>query len=137
TPIGGWLALGAYLAVYPAVWVWLCWRVYPAQAHSGPVSIRGGIKLSLSSHAPFTFTDLLNWFRSTSWPQRVVWGFQCAALWVGLEMIVGRMFTGFPWLYLGVSQYRMLPVIQLASVTGVYGVSFLAVWFSISLASGL
>jgi apolipoprotein N-acyltransferase len=85
----------------------------------------------------FTFTESLNWFLSTTWPQRVVWGVQCAALWVGLELIVGSLFTGFPWLYVGVSQYRMLPVIQLASLTGVHGVSFLAVWFSISLASAL
>src|SRR5205814_1011987 len=35
------------------------------------------------------------------------------------------------------SQYRILPVIQIASITGVYGVSFLLVWFSIALAGAL
>jgi len=36
---------------------------------------------------------------------------------------------------LGASQYRMLPIIQIASVTGIYGVSFLAIWFSLSAVS--
>jgi apolipoprotein N-acyltransferase len=52
-------------------------------------------------------------------------------------MIQGRLFTGFPWLCLGNSQYRILPIIQLASVTGVYGLSFLVIWFSVSLAGAL
>src|SRR5438093_12288232 len=26
-PIVGWVALAAYLALYPAVWVWLCWKI--------------------------------------------------------------------------------------------------------------
>src|SRR6266550_9366518 len=30
--IVGWLALSAYLALYPATWVWLCWRLCPAAA---------------------------------------------------------------------------------------------------------
>src|SRR5262249_1564196 len=36
---------------------------------------------------------------------------------------------------LGVSQYHMLPLIQIASVTAVYGVSFLVVWVSLALLS--
>lgn len=49
-------------------------------------------------------------------------------------MAVARLLTGFPWNLLGVSQARILPVIQIASYTGVYGVSFLLAWFSVSLA---
>src|SRR4030095_16817916 len=52
-------------------------------------------------------------------------------------MIQARLFTGFPWNFLGASQYRMLPIIQVSSYTGVYGVSFLAVWFSIASLSAL
>jgi len=46
-------------------------------------------------------------------------------LWVTLELIRAYAFTGFPWLLLGYSQYRVLPVIQISDITGVYGVSFL------------
>ncbi|HZV81002.1 MAG TPA: apolipoprotein N-acyltransferase, partial [Geobacteraceae bacterium] len=35
--------------------------------------------------------------------------------------------TGFPWATLGYTQYRTLPLIQIADITGVYGVSFLLV----------
>jgi apolipoprotein N-acyltransferase len=45
-------------------------------------------------------------------------------------MARGRFLTGFPWNFLGDSQGDLLPLIQIASVTGVYGVSFLVVWFS-------
>jgi apolipoprotein N-acyltransferase len=50
-------------------------------------------------------------------------------------MVLARLFTGFPWNFLGTSQFRVLPLIQIASSTGVYGVSFLMVWFSVSLLS--
>ena len=48
-------------------------------------------------------------------------------------MTVARIFGGFPWNLLGDSLYRMGPLIQVASITGVYGVSFLIVWTSLSL----
>jgi apolipoprotein N-acyltransferase len=48
-------------------------------------------------------------------------------LWVGLEYIRSFFLTGFPWELLGYSQYRHLGIIQIADITGVYGVSFLIV----------
>jgi apolipoprotein N-acyltransferase len=50
-------------------------------------------------------------------------------------MILARIFGGFAWDLLGVSQFRMTPLIQISAVTGVYGVSFLSVWVSLSLVS--
>ncbi len=46
-------------------------------------------------------------------------------LWVGLEYLRSFLMTGFPWASLGYSQYRLLPLIQIADITGVYGPSFL------------
>jgi apolipoprotein N-acyltransferase len=46
-------------------------------------------------------------------------------LWVGFEFIRACVLTGFPWASLGHSQYRTLPLIQIADITGVYGLSFL------------
>jgi len=51
-----------------------------------------------------------------------------------LEMLRGRLLGDFRELS-RVSQYKLVPLIQLASVTGVYGVSFLIVWFSLALFS--
>lgn len=48
-------------------------------------------------------------------------------VWTALEFLRTFVFTGFPWGLLAYSQYRMLPVIQVADLTGAYGVSFLVV----------
>jgi apolipoprotein N-acyltransferase len=47
------------------------------------------------------------------------------AAWVATEFFRGVVFGGFPWVLLGDSQVTVLPVAQLASVLGVYGVSAL------------
>jgi len=100
-PILGWIALSAYIAIYPAVWVWL----------------------------------LAGRIGQGSWLRRCFWALGGAAAWVALEMIRLRLFTGFPWTPLGASQWRLTPLIQIASVTGVYGVSFLVVWMALALYS--
>ena len=48
--------------------------------------------------------------------------------WVALEYVRSFLFSGFPWENLGYSPYRLLPLMQCADVTGVYGISFLIVW---------
>ncbi|MFH1259346.1 MAG: apolipoprotein N-acyltransferase [Elusimicrobiota bacterium] len=50
-----------------------------------------------------------------------------AVLWVSLEYLRSHLFTGFPWMLIGYSQWANLPVIQFSEYTGVYGVSFLVV----------
>ena len=47
------------------------------------------------------------------------------AAWVATEWARGVLFGGFPWVPLGNSQVTLLPVAQLASLTGVYGLSAL------------
>ena len=116
--LAGWLALSAYLALYPATWVWLCWRLFPGKKF---VVEQGGWASAKELFA-------------SNWWQRAGWAFLCAALWTALEMVVAHFLSGFPWNLLGVSQHRILPVVQIAAITGVYGVSFLVVWFSVSLA---
>jgi hypothetical protein len=48
-----------------------------------------------------------------------------AAPWVATEFFRGYLFGGFPWVPLGNSQVTILPIAQLASVIGVYGLSAL------------
>jgi len=47
--------------------------------------------------------------------------------WVALEYVRGFLFSGFPWELLGYSQYRVLSLVQISDITGVYGVSFLII----------
>jgi apolipoprotein N-acyltransferase len=46
-------------------------------------------------------------------------------VWVATELGRTHVFTGFPWVLLGYSQTSVLPIAQLASLFGVYGVSML------------
>jgi apolipoprotein N-acyltransferase len=55
------------------------------------------------------------------------------ALWTALELARTYVFSGFPWALLGYSQHSLLPVIQMADITGVYGVSFLIVFVNTAL----
>lgn len=48
-------------------------------------------------------------------------------IWVTMEYLRSFLFTGFPWESLGYSQYQSLSLIQLADITGVYGISFFIV----------
>ena len=72
-----------------------------------------------------------------SWAQRNLWSLAGAAAWVALEIFRSYFLGGFPWNLLGTSQYRLTPLIQIASVTGVYGVSFLVVWVSLAMFSAV
>lgn len=55
-------------------------------------------------------------------------------LWVTLEWLRTYLFSGLPWALLGYSQYQWLPVIQIADITSVYGLSFLVVLVNVAVA---
>jgi apolipoprotein N-acyltransferase len=55
-------------------------------------------------------------------------------VWVATEYGRAYLFSGFPWVLLGYSQAGVLPVAQLASVLGVFGVSALAASVSAAMA---
>jgi apolipoprotein N-acyltransferase len=55
-------------------------------------------------------------------------------LWVALELVRTHLLSGLPWMLLGYSQYEWLPVIQIADLTSVYGVSFIIVLVNVALA---
>lgn len=77
------------------------------------------------------YAAIVTWLRRTLPP----YGWAVAPfLWVTLELIRTYLFSGLPWALLGYSQYRWLSVIQLADITGVYGVSFLIVLINVALA---
>jgi apolipoprotein N-acyltransferase len=56
-------------------------------------------------------------------------------LWVAAEWGRGHLMSGFPWGLLGYSQWRALPVIQIAELAGVYGVSFVVAGVNAALAA--
>ncbi|MGH7229712.1 MAG: apolipoprotein N-acyltransferase, partial [Nitrospiraceae bacterium] len=71
------------------------------------------------------------WLRKTLFPLAF-----CTApfIWVTLELLRTHLLSGLPWTLLGYSQYQWLQAIQIANLTGVYGVSFLIVLVNAALA---
>ncbi|HQP10904.1 MAG TPA: apolipoprotein N-acyltransferase [Candidatus Omnitrophota bacterium] len=65
--------------------------------------------------------------------RRTLWAklFLLPCAWVALEFVRGHLFTGFDWASLGHSQYKNPVMIQIADITGVFGVSFLVVMANI------
>ena len=59
------------------------------------------------------------------------------AIWVTTELGRTHLFGGFPWVLLGYSQVHVLPVAQLSSLFGLYGVSWLVAMISTALAQSL
>ena len=119
-PIGpgaGWLALSAFMATFTATWVWLV----------------GDPRIPIPNLKTVARTSINE--DETTWLRRATWALSAAITWVGLEMLIARIFTGFPWDLLGVSQHQNLPLIQISAWTGVYGVSFLIIWGSAALLS--
>ena len=49
-------------------------------------------------------------------------------VWCALEALRSVFFTGFPWALMGYSQWKVAPIVQVADITGVSGISFLVVW---------
>lgn len=123
--VAGWLALSAYLAVYPGLWLLASSAWVAGRSGPGAGGMAGGWRGALGAYA------------AIPWIRRVMVPVGVAAFWVALEMIRGRFLSGFPWNLLGTSQWRQAPLIQMAGVTGVYGLSFLVCWMSAALAGSL
>lgn len=144
-PAAGWLSLSAFSALFPATWVWLasearramCPGPSPRPKLQAPPTAPASPGLELAVEQPEQAEEAGRSSEApwSGWLKRTGWALAGAAVWVGLEMILARIFGGFPWDLLGVSQYQLIPLIQVASLTGVYGVSFIIIWFSLSLVS--
>ncbi len=74
------------------------------------------------------FAFLFCWFRRHLSVNSAL--FMAPFLWVLLEYIRSYFLTGLPWLLLAHSQYRNVMIIQICSITGVYGLSFLILSFN-------
>lgn len=66
---------------------------------------------------------------------RAVWIFPL--LWVVFDYLRSTGFAGYPWGMIGTTQYRFLPVIQIAEITGVWGVTALVVLVNAAIAQAI
>lgn len=73
--------------------------------------------------AAFAYLSATIWSRARGAARIVVVCVCDPLLWAFLEWVRGTLFSGFAWNFLAVSQVSNLPVVQIASIAGVYGVS--------------
>ncbi|MBI5887512.1 MAG: apolipoprotein N-acyltransferase [Deltaproteobacteria bacterium] len=104
------------------------WVVNSMYFYGGvPVWISVPVMLLLAAYMALYFGAFCVFFSQTG----RVGGFAALAfspaVWVALEYLRAHLLTGFPWILLGYSQTPYLPVIQIADITGVYGISFVIV----------
>ena len=64
----------------------------------------------------------------------VLFSLSAACIWTALEWVRSWMITGFPWGSIGYSQWNNLLGIQVASLVGVHGISFVIVLFNAAIA---
>ncbi len=64
------------------------------------------------------------------WQSGILFPVGVTTIWVSLEWLRGWFLTGFPWGNIGYSQWNHPANIQIASIAGVYGVSFVIIFFN-------
>lgn len=103
----------------------LYWIIVAVHTYGNvPLIMSGLILLLLVAYLSLyfgTFTFLLRFLQGRLGLHIIVLG---PFLWVSLEYLRSFLLTGFPWANLAHSQYLNLPFIQMADITGVYGLSF-------------
>jgi len=103
----------------------LYWIIVAVHTYGNvPLILSGLILLLLVMYLSLyvgVFTFLTRWVQKRLGIQTLLF---IPALWVSLEYLRSFLLTGFPWANLGHSQYLNLPFIQIADITGVYGLSF-------------
>ena len=95
---------------------WIIWQSFYGEYFVLPGSIAAYFILALY---PALWGWLLAQIRLRWKPALILAPF----LWVSLEYVRGSGQIGFPWLDFGYTQTNYLPMIQFASLTGIYGVS--------------
>ena len=117
----GWFVLEFYMAIYFALWAWLCGLLRPREtktAESGP----GKWDQMLAQARSTAAQSRSPWTKSTN---NLLLAFLLAAAWVTQEWLRGWVFSGWGWNGLGVALHRNWPLIQIAEFTGVAGLSFM------------
>lgn len=116
------LAFGVAFFLVDVSWIY---RTLVVHGHFGTlpaVAVFLGMVLSLA-FIPAAFALGLAFLEKSGFRVALVAPF----LWVALEYVRTVIFTGFPWDLTGYSQAEHLRIMQIADLTGVYGISFLVV----------
>ena len=122
----GWFVLEFYMAIYIAIWAWFCGLLRPQPRRSRPGSSKWEQMLSQARTSATPPPSL--WTKSTN---NLRLALLLAAAWTTLEWLRGWVFSGFGWNGLGVALHDNWPLIQIAELTGVAGLSFLIAFVNV------
>jgi apolipoprotein N-acyltransferase len=111
-------------------WITLVMAVYGGLA-TGVAVVINALLIAYLSLFPALFAMVVSRVSLASGPRGLL---LAPFVWVATELGRTYLLTGFPWVLLGYSQVTDIPVAQLASVVGVYGLSALVAGVSASLA---
>jgi len=123
----GWFVLEFYMAIYFALWAWLCGLLRPRETKRG-------------ESGPGKWDQMLAQARSTAAPARSPWtkstnnlllAFLLAAGWATQEWLRSWVFSGWGWNGLGVALHGYWPLIQIAEFTGIAGISFMVAFVNV------
>jgi apolipoprotein N-acyltransferase len=124
-----WVGLGAGVAAHGAVLHWI-YVVTVTYGHAAPlVGVIAPLLLGLYVAA---FTAAFAAGAAGLARAGLAGPFALAALWTALDYLRSFALTGFPWATLGYAQHQNRPLLGLAALTGVYGLSFATVLGSAS-----
>ncbi|MEY2558648.1 MAG: apolipoprotein N-acyltransferase [Verrucomicrobiota bacterium] len=122
--VPGLILVGAYMAIYFALWSWICGLLRPALRAP---AVANRWTQPAPNESPLSRSP---WLRSTN---NLRLAFLLAAVWVALEWLRSLVFSGWGWNSLGSALHAQLAIIQIAEFTGVAGLSFLVAFTNVIL----
>ena len=117
----GWFVLQFYMAIYFAIWAWVCDLLRP-RTDRRQSSVQGKWGQMLTQARSSATAVQSPWTKSTT---NLRLAFLLAAAWTTVEWLRSWIFSGFGWNGLGIALHDTWPLIQIAELTGVGGVSFM------------
>jgi apolipoprotein N-acyltransferase len=113
------------------------WLVHTMTAYGGLSWMLAVPVLFLLSAYLSLFPAVFAWFVTRFQPAPLTSLILIPSLWTSLEFIRSFLLSGLPWGFLGYTQFKHLPLIQMADTLGVYGVSFLIVFVNVGISLGI
>jgi apolipoprotein N-acyltransferase len=122
--VPGLVLVGLYMALYFALWSWICGLLRP--------SLRAPAVVNRWTQPPPNESPLSRspWLRSTN---NLRLAFLLASVWVAQEWLRSLVFSGWGWNTLGTALHGQLAMIQVTEFTGVAGLSFLVAFTNVIL----
>jgi apolipoprotein N-acyltransferase len=136
--VPGLFLVGAYMAIYFALWSWICGWLRPSLRAPAPVNRwtqpapSAPLPWTGSAEASESPSSRSPWLRSTN---NLRLAFLLAAVWVAQEWLRSLVFSGWGWNTLGTALHGQLALIQITEFTGVAGLSFLVAFTNVILLS--